>query len=306
MAGTVGERSGPPPAPTILRSARLTVEIAAPGSMYSGARFDWSSFVTQVTLDGRHRFLSPESQRPGAGTGGSGLCCEFDILGPAGFAETAAGEVFPKWGVGLLTRPDDRPYDFSRAYPVAPFTRRTSATATRLESVTEAEPCRGLGLRLERALEVVGSDLLSDVSVVNTGTRAVHTREYCHNFAAIDGHPIGPDYRLELSQPLHVDQQDPWFSGTGAVLRPHRLVPTGANAYLCGPLVPARDGFTWRLVHAPSGVSYSEQVLSEPGPALCAVWATAHVISPEVFVDAVLAPGERRAWRRRYAFAVGA
>ncbi len=305
MAGTVGDRSGQPPAPTFLRSPRLTVEIAAPGSSYAGSRFDWSSFITQVTLDGRHRFLAPEAQRPGVGTGGSGLCCEFDILGPAGFAETAVGETFPKWGVGLLTRPDERPYDFSRTYPIAPFARAITATATRLESITEAEPCRGLALRLERALEVADCDLLSDVTVVNTGTRAVHTREYCHNFAAIDGHAIGPDYRLELSQPLRIDQQDPWFRSTGSILHLHRPVPAGANAYVCGPLDPDPDGFTWRLVHAPSGVSVSEQVLSAPGPALCAVWATGHVICPEVFIDAVIAPGERRSWRRRYAFAVG-
>ena len=34
------------------------------------------------------------------------------------YAETKPGETFVKIGVGALTKPDDKPYTFSRVYPV--------------------------------------------------------------------------------------------------------------------------------------------------------------------------------------------
>ena len=38
-------------APIFLQNERLTVEIAQPGEHYDGTRFDWSGFITQVTLE---------------------------------------------------------------------------------------------------------------------------------------------------------------------------------------------------------------------------------------------------------------
>ena len=34
------------------------------------------------------------------------------------YSETKPGESFLKIGVGILTKPDDQPYTFSRLYPV--------------------------------------------------------------------------------------------------------------------------------------------------------------------------------------------
>ncbi|MBE3039355.1 MAG: hypothetical protein IMZ62_11155, partial [Chloroflexi bacterium] len=40
----------------LLNSQRLEVEISTPGAAYHSTRFDWSGFITQVTLDGAHTF----------------------------------------------------------------------------------------------------------------------------------------------------------------------------------------------------------------------------------------------------------
>ena len=65
-------------------SSRLAVEISEPGTLYRGARFDWTGFVTQVTLDQQHTFCAPEALPGGRGTGGMGLCNEFGIRQPLG------------------------------------------------------------------------------------------------------------------------------------------------------------------------------------------------------------------------------
>ncbi|MFD1908517.1 hypothetical protein ACFSQ7_37740 [Paenibacillus rhizoplanae] len=86
----------------ILSNGVLTVEIAEVGA-YGGTRFDWTGFITGVTLEqGGHTFCVPESLVPGQGTGGIGLCNEFGISRAIGYEDAAAGEWFPKFGIGLL------------------------------------------------------------------------------------------------------------------------------------------------------------------------------------------------------------
>jgi len=91
-----------------LKNDRLTVEIARPGSIYTGTRFDWTAFITQVTLDQTHTFCVPESDQPGQGTGGVGLCNEFGIEQAIGYDAAHPGECFPKFGIGLLVKPEPR------------------------------------------------------------------------------------------------------------------------------------------------------------------------------------------------------
>lgn len=47
---------------------RLDVEITEPGERYSGSRFDWTGFVAQITLDGKHTFCGSESEVEGVGS----------------------------------------------------------------------------------------------------------------------------------------------------------------------------------------------------------------------------------------------
>src|SRR4030043_185045 len=91
--------------PIKIHSDQLAVEIAQPGSLYSGPRFDWTGFITQVTLvspEGtRHTFCVPESLEPGKGTGGWGLCNEFGNDKAIGYTDAQPGAAFPKLGICL-------------------------------------------------------------------------------------------------------------------------------------------------------------------------------------------------------------
>ena len=107
----------PPNDSILIASDRLQVEIAEPQTIYCSSRFDWTGFITQVTLDKERTFCVPEAI-DGTGTGGHGLCNEFGITRPIGFDDAAPGETFPKIGVGLLRRPDAEAYSFGRDYEI--------------------------------------------------------------------------------------------------------------------------------------------------------------------------------------------
>ena len=175
--------------PIVLRSDRLAVEIAQPGSVYSGTRFDWTGFITQVTLDGAHTFCVPESLTPGQGSGGVGLCNEFGIEEVIGYDEAQPGDPFPKLGIGLLARPDEQPYNFFRPYEiVAPFPIHVTANATQATFTVEPLECRGYAVRLTKTVTVEGAELTIAYTLENVGEKPIVTTEYVHNFLGIDGH----------------------------------------------------------------------------------------------------------------------
>lgn len=286
-----------------LHSDRLQVEIAEPGKHYAGSRFDWTGFVTQVTLDGRHTFCQSESPDPAKGTGGRGLCNEFGIQTPIGFDEANPGGLFPKLGVGLLTRPDDKPYSFSHPYAVTPFVIETTTSPQAVRFVSQPRPCGGYAARLTKEIAVEENRLAIRYRLENTGGKTLATDEYAHNFVAIDNHPIGPDYTLTTAFPLKgKDAPSPGLGLTGNQACWPEMVAPGKAFYHQITIIPAGVGSRWELRHNPSGV-----VMSETGDFPLfrfALWGMGHTVSPEMFCRIRLPPGQTLSWKRTYEFGV--
>jgi hypothetical protein len=319
-------------APIHLNSDRLAVEIAHPGSVYAGTRFDWTAFITQVTLDGTHTFCVPESLEPGQGTGGIGLCNEFGIDMPIGYDDARPGDRFPKLGIGLLVRPDEAPYRFMQPYEIAErFPIHIEASTDEVRFVVEPVECRGYAARLAKTVAVRGTELDIAYRLENVGRQPIHTIEYCHNFCGIDGQSIGPDYSLRVPYPIQYEPLPPamlrqvlpdvlakiapeWLLRRlikGLIQRRGNIMVVDGNE-LSLNAVPERpfyrrllgyaqtDQPQWELTHTPSGVGMRE--LDDFSPVRVAVWGTTHVISTEVFVEIDLQPGEMQTWSRRYEF----
>jgi hypothetical protein len=290
--------------PIALHSSRLSVEIAALGSVYAGTRFDWTGFVTQVTLDGQHTFCMPESLVPGQGSGGIGLCGEFGIDQPIGYEDLPPGDTFPKLGIGLLERPDAKGYNFFRPYRIVhAFPIQIEATGTEARFVVNPVDCHGYAVRLTKTLRVDENWLETSYCLDNVGRKRIRTNEYCHNFLGIDQQPIGPDYRLrfpyqiELQVPPHMPPQ-PILNVSATDLT---LGGVPQRPFYCRPLgFFQTEEAQWELCHLPSGVGLCEY--DDFAPMRVAVWGTAHVISAEIFVDIDLQPGATQTWTRRYMF----
>lgn len=281
-----------------LKSTRLTVEIATPGSLYRGSRFDWTGFITQVTLDERHSFCAPESLTPGGGTGGAGLCSEFGIFSPIGYAETAPRGRFLKLGVGILTRPDQEAYSFARPYSTEPLPVVTERAADSVRFTTLPVECNGYEARLTRTISVAQNQINVACQLKNTGSRLIQTDEYCHNFVAFNSHPIGPEYQLRFPYRPVADRLPDLLTAGG-----HQITWREApgEPFFCrltgfGP----EPGLRWELLHKPSGLAMREY--GDFPTAGLTLWGTSHVVSPEVFVHICLPPGETLTWSRTFVF----
>jgi len=186
----------------VLQNARLCVEVAQSGAHGLASRWAWGGFITQVTLDGQHRFCTRESSHPFIGNGGEGLCHEFGIFRPVGFDRTPIGGRFSKIGVGLLLRPDEKPYNFQRLYDVLPFDMGIATSEASLTFHTLSRPCIGWAFDLSERLEVRENTLAVVCELRNVGQKRIQTHEYRHNFLAFGGARPHPNWHLQLAPGL--------------------------------------------------------------------------------------------------------
>jgi hypothetical protein len=281
-----------------LKSDRLSIEIAYPGTVYSGSRFDWNGFITGIVLDKKHSFCVPESPIPGQGSGGFGLCNEFGIETPIGYDAAKPGEKFLKLGTGLLTRPDESDYFFFDKYEVTPFPVKIETGYNTAVFRVEPVDCNGYAVKMTKKIFVDNNKLFIDYNLENMGIKPIITEEYCHNFFAVNNNKIGTGYLLKFPYNINPDCVPEVMDIKDRGIR-WNTVPK--KDFKCCP-----KGFQnvtphyWELLYEPDRVGIRE--FSEFPVANVAVWGTTHVVSPEVFIKVNIKPGETQEWTRKYEF----
>lgn len=287
-----------------LKNAHLIIDIAEPGD-YDRTRFDWSGFITGATLiQGNHSFCVPESRIPMQGTGGLGICNEFGLAKAIGYDEVRVGEQFPKLGVGLLTKTSNKAYEFYKDYPLDPFEINVKQTdSQRIAFTVLPKDCRGYAVSLIKTIAIEDNRLTVDYCLHNTGTNVIGTHEYAHNFFGIDDHSIGPDYVLRFPFEL-----SPWSSDKETMdglsfhdgeVRWNR-VPEKEFYFRLDGFEGQAYPWLWELLHESTGTGVRE--LSKFSVSSVAVWGKEHVVSPEMFIELNINPGENKNWSRVYEF----
>ncbi len=283
-------------------SDRLTVDVAQPGgSLYAGTRFDWTGFVASVVLDGKHEFTVPEQlDNRHWSSNGRGLCNEFQFAD--GFAGVPAGARCIKPGVGLLAA-DGEEYSFMKEYENQPFPVSFEHGGNWACFTQDALECNGYAFRQRKLLQVCGDALTVRSTLFNTGSKAMHLREYNHNFVAINRRPVDKSYKLFVNK---VDPQAafsrkfPFTGNAENALLTWVAKPENPPFTLIQEVGPTCPGYVWQLVHDDEPVGMLEQDSFTPG--YIQVWAIGHVLSTEVFVNLDIQPGESATWSRTWKF----
>jgi len=281
----------------LLRSQRLTVEIAPPGTLYDGSRFDWTGFITQLTLDGQHTFCGVEPVPDRSVPHGAGLCGEFGLFGTIGYDDCSVGGRFVKPGVGLLPRPDLEPYRFSRPYDLEPFpTTVSSPSPSEVVMTQEPLPWRGYALRYSKRMAVSGPILAFTQTLENVGERPISITEYNHSFMTLADVPIGPAYHLVVPFEPTVEDGPPELSLTGREVT--FSAPLGHAIYcrLQGFAAQRPAACVLQQRHHGLAIAFTTDFPLHLFP----FWAAPRVVSPELFIQLDLAPGQHRTWHRTF------
>lgn len=304
------------PSTLSLTSSRLSIQLALPGVHYRTSRFDWTTGVYSILLDGRHQFASSEVQDPELlPFRGQGLACEFGIRIPLGYEDCPVGDYFPKLGVGLIKREDLGEYNFFHHYldfVGADFTwKRLTEASVSLESYGAVH--RGWGWKLTRTWEVQDNHLILSTEVENLGQKTIKTNEYCHNFLRMGEKLAGAGTSLELGHPatfpeVLVDLEDllRLFNGekgtTPGSYAAAEFTKTPQGEFYIGNFcgTGVLENAWWRLVDKNSGLSAEETL-----DGCCShidFWGKATVLSPELFKLVHVEPGEKQTWSRTWTF----
>ena len=303
----------------------------ATNGFYRGTRFDWSGIVyslrykgeeyygswytridpaiynniQQVTSDGKGEVVT------GIASSGMGPSEEFLTDDKAlGFDDAKAGGTFLKIGVGVLRRPDDKPYDRYLAYEIVDGGKwKTNISADSVVfTQTLSNPKSGYGYIYTKTLRLLPGKPMMRIGhqLRNTGTKPIVTSVYDHNFFVTNSHHTGPDYAITMPYPIGISrtQGADLFRIEGKKLLFTKLLSTKdmVVTWINGFKPVAKD-YSFRVENIRTGIGYSVQ--GDRPLSQIMLWAIFTNISMEAFINLSADPGKEEHWNYEYTYFTG-
>lgn len=286
---------------------------------YRGSRFDWSGVISRLDFKGHNYFgvwfpdydprlhdaiTGPVEEFRSGSTGlGSGV----------GYDEARPGGFFLKVGVGVLKKPDDKPYTFVRSYDIVNSGMWTSRPGRdRVEFQQDLKDDSGYSYSYKKIVRLAPHkpELILEHSLRNNGKKLIETDVYDHDFYVLDAQPTGPGTRIIFAFKPEPTQEAGWsgpqLDGKAEVhgneidyVRELRDGHDTASSLLKGFSDNAKDNDI-RVENARAGIGVRE-VGDQPMVRLN-LWSIRTTVCPEAYIHLRVAPGEEKRWKIRYIF----
>jgi len=284
-----------------IKSDRLRVELAYPNENPNvTTRFDRAGFITEIILDGVHRFCASEPNNLShPSSGGRGLCNEylFDVS-----SEAETGEAFPKLGVGHLKKFEDAQYKFWEKYEVEQYNIQIEEGSDHVRFITEPQLCNGYAISQYKDIFVQDNTLIMQVTVKNEGEKRISALEYCHNFLTINAMALGPDYKIRMNSIKDMGNEmiNGHLKGDGKGFTFTQYSPAVAMVKIEGKEIESAHTFEWSLINEAAGARVD--VKDEIDLFGMTMWCVDHIVSVEAFHRLELEPGQSNTWKRTWTF----
>lgn len=303
-----------------ISNGQLRVKIFLPDAshgFYRATRFDWSGVIYSLQYSG-HEYYGPWFQKtdpavhdfvyqgadivasPCTSTTGP-----VDEFAPLGWDEARPGGTFVKIGVGVLRKPDEGKYDNYRLYDIVDSGKRTTnKTPESIEFTQEvSDSSSGYGYSYRKTVRLVDGqpEMVLEHSLRNTGTRAIRTRVYNHNFLLLDGKPPGPG--LVITVPFQIQTGRP---------PDKRLAEVRGNQIVYLKTLENEDIVSTQLRGFGDSAKDSEiriensrlgagmRITSDHPLASEALWSIRAVMAMEPFVSVSIEPEQEFTWKSTY------
>jgi hypothetical protein len=297
---------------------KLYLPDAADG-FYRGTRFDWSGVVGELAYAGHHYYgdwftqtdptVSDFVYRDAEIVAGpcSAITGPVEEFGVLGYEEAKPGGTFLKIGVGVLRKPDEKPYTAYRLYEIVDggkWSVKKSKDAVEFTQELHHAPS-GYGYIYHKKISLVAGkpEMVIEHSLRNTGTNALHTNVYDHNFLVLDnkatdaGYTITFPFTITNGQPA--DKEFAEFRKNQVVflktLAGQDRVYTPIEGFNNGP-----EDYTIRIenTHIKAGM----KITGDRPLAKVSLWSIRSVMAVEPFIDISLEPGSQTTWKYSYEY----
>ena len=274
---------------------------------YRGTRFDWSGNTYSLRALG-HEYAGQWFERydPKLHDAIMGPVEEF-LTGDSslGFAEAAPGGTFVRIGVGVVRKPEDKPYERFRTYEIVdPGKWTVKAERDRIEFRHELRDGAGYAYDYRKTVRLLDKAPVMTIehSLRNTGTKPIETSQYNHNFFVMDGMPTGPEARVRFVFEPKADRDLRGLAEVrGRELAYLRELQPGESLFteLAGFGPSARD-YDIRIEHARAGAGV--RIEGDRPLAKLVFWSIRKTLCPEPYVALRVDPGGQEQWSLRYTF----
>lgn len=274
---------------------------------YRGTRFDWSGVMASLEFAG-HNFYGKwfDKYHPEIHDAVMGPVEEF---GQTGFEEAETGGTFLKIGVGILVKPDEKPYSSFRLYPIkngGKWNVKSHADAV-VFTQTLDDPENGYVYEKEIRLEKGKPVMSISHSLQNKGKKAIETTVYNHNFPVIDKQPAGPGYTVTF--PFSLSGCTGQGFGDVVSIRENKLVylknQESSDRVFCGDLKgygSSKDDYDIRIEN--SNARAGIRITSDQPIMKLVYWSSPTTVCPEPYQRVSVAPGKKFSWNLRYEYYV--
>ena len=112
---------------------------------------------------------------------------------------------FIKIGIGALRKPDGAAYHNYHLYEIADGRQwKITKTATSVEFIQTLADASSYGYVYRKTVQLADGKpvMVIEHHLKNTGSRAVHTNVYNHNFLVLDKQPPGPGFVITVPFPI--------------------------------------------------------------------------------------------------------
>jgi len=285
----------------ILKNKNLEIQIDLPAENYNFSRFDWTGNIVSVKFKNIQLASTESITYENEMQNGKGFYNEFGIDTALGFNEAVIGDWFHKIGVGLLKK-DNEEYIFNRNYEIKPADFEIKYTSNTILITCKSEFNNGYSYVLKKEIKLEKHGFTINYDLENTGEKEIITDEYVHNFIAINKEIIGRNYVLKFPFKL----MPAFFLET---VNPEKKVTIGQTDVTFNDSPKEQFFFSnltgyknvkpqWELKNLESKISISETGSFHTNKVN--LWGWKHVISPELFIDVSIKPGQNANWTRDY------
>jgi hypothetical protein len=124
-----------------------------------------------------------------------------------GYADAKAGGTFVKIGVGVIRKPDEPKFQQFKTYEIVDpgkWTVKKHADSVKFTQVVK-DPSSGYAYKYTKVVRLVKGkpEMVLEHRLKNTGTKAIESDVYEHNFYMIDQQATGPDVVVKFPFEVH-------------------------------------------------------------------------------------------------------
>jgi hypothetical protein len=289
----------------------------AKNGYYRATRFDWSGVLYSLRYKG-HEYYGPWFQKTDptvhdfvyqgpdiVASPCTAIVGPVDEFAPLGWEQAKAGGIFVKIGVGVLRKPDESKYDNYRLYEIVDsgkwMTKKGRESIEFTQEVTDSSS--GYGYIYRKVVRLVNGrpEMLLEHSLTNTGTRAIRTSVYNHNFLVLDGQPPGPG--LVITVPFQIqtgrppDKKLAEIRGNQIVylktLEKQEVATTSLRGFSDSP----KDN---EIRVEDSRIGAGMKITADRPLASASLWSIRTVMAMEPFVSLAIEPTKEFSWKSTY------